>query len=265
MNSSFTTELAQSRKRKKRRKKDKLKKESTNANNEATTVGCVEEKGNSAHITSSAFRTSMQVSNSLSNSSADSAGPGCGKFQLFIHMDEAGGRNVVAQSARSTKHKRNNMLAGEHNERRKLKQVRKCAEAVREQLVRDGSQRTRKQQSPSENGSCEPSLLPSAMLSNLSSSSSSKPNTVSNDVGKQGTQFDQLLCRGPRVNGPPTLRVDLHTSSDIATESLLREKETAMEHRLCRKRVTRCRRGGLTSKVRTCACVLHVIIITWLT
>ena len=255
-NSSFTTELTHSRKRKRRRRRDELKKKSMSGSihvcDEENGRTCVKENGDNAHITSSDFRTSMLVSNSLSDSPADSAAPGCGKFQLFVHVDEVGGSNVGPSRACSTKLKRH-MLAGGHNERRKLKQVRKCAEAVREWLVKDCGQRTRKQQSPSENGSCEPSLLPNAMLSNSSLSSSS---TVSNDVGKQGTQFDQL-CRDLRVNGPC---VDLATSSHIATESLLREKEVAMEHRLHRKRVARCRRGRLTSKVRVhVACNYHMM------
>lgn len=258
VNSSFTTEFAQSRRRKKQRKKEQLNKKSMNASNEATTIACVKENGDSSHITLSDFSTSMVVANSLSDSSADSAAPGCGKFQLFIHMDEVGGRNVGASSLRACPTKQKwHMLTEEHNERRKLKQVRKCAEAVREQCVKDCVQRTRKQQSSSENSSCEPSLLPSAMLSNSSLSSSSKPNTVSNDVSKQGTQFDQL-CRDTRVNGLPTPCVDLDTSSDIATNSLLREKEVAMEHRLHRKRVAKCRRSRLTSKVHVMHMYMHV-------
>ena len=233
VSASFSLEKAQSRKR----ETDVVE------NNIPTALGVKENGDSTCEVPQSV--ADVKSSNYLLDygSQSNSASSSGGTFQLFVDVPLGSEReNGACASNHKIEHSKHRHL--------KSKQVYKLS-ALRGGSALCCQERVGKQQSH-RNGTCEPSLCLTEVLSNSSSSNSSETKAVSRVVGKQRHHTETLNGRR-REREPersPTHVVDpneLDLSQDEITNG--GDGEVAMERGRLRKRVTRCRRSRLMTQV----------------
>lgn len=179
------------------------------------------------------------------------SGGGGGALQLFIRVDGESDRGD--KGVKTSVHTEQQLLRS-----RPLK--RKIKPRKHEALLRGGSAQCCRgrqiRQLSRRIGPCEPSLLPSGLLSNSHASSSCKTKPASSSVVKQQTLTnrvnDSVMEKGPGGGSPTSLvgRDQPDMSGDVAMNG--GDGEVAMESRRhMKKRVTMCRRrrGRLSRQV----------------
>lgn len=254
-------ETVHSRKRRRRRKGrgTEVSQSNMNGTNGVMTSSPVEKSA-----TTTPTETSWPHADILDNNSfAESAkvlcngslptcsGGGGGAFQLFVHVDGESDRGD--KGVKTSAHREQQLLRS-----RPLK--RKIKPRKHQALLRGGSAQCcrgrQRRQLSRRIGPCEPSLLPSGLLSNSHASSSCKTKPVSSSVVKQQTLTNRVndsVMEKDTGGGSPTSLVGCDQpdmSGDVAMNG--GDGEVAMESRRhVKKRVTMCwrRRGRLSRQV----------------
>ena len=242
---SFTTEMAQSRKRRRRKKKDKTVEQNTNS------IDKDKVNRGSVHTTSlltqpvSDGRTSTHIMTMLENSLQTNSATTCGgessmdsgTFQLFVHIEgDSDGEKPTCVS----KHRQEQVLESKQSQCEKVKMKRR--QALRGGSAHYCNKRMRKRLLKN-SGLCETKHHPSTELSNFLTSSTSVGAPQSKGVGKQGALYDEghdnLKGKELRLSPTPPVDTGHHTTEVTQYEGSKTDREASLEKGRHRRRVTR--------------------------